>query len=545
MQWFLDLKIGVKLLVGFVLVAIIAAIIGTIGASNIKKSVAVSDELYQFNVLPVQYIGDAGIHFQQIRVFIRNSLLSQDAEGVRKNADLARETHKKVEADLAKVDKMVRKPEQRAIYTKLLEDLKECSTWEDKVLALAMDNKPSEGLATLRSDGYKAVGDSVAGALDKLKEMKADSAKKDAEDGHQDGYWAVSKCIILTIVGVILAIALGLVMARIISRPLMELARQAQQIAQGDLRVAVTASSKDEVGQLAGSFATMVEGLHSIISQVSDTSMKVAASSNQLTSTAEQMATGAEEVAAQAGTVATAGEEMAATSDEIAQNCQLAAQGGKRASDTAQNGAIVVNKTVEVMSRIAERVKETAQTVEQLGARSDQIGNIIGTIEDIADQTNLLALNAAIEAARAGEQGRGFAVVADEVRALAERTTKATREIGEMIKAIQAETKGAVSAMDEGVKEVERGTSEASQSGQALEEIIEQVNAVTMQINQIATAAEQQTATTSEISNNMQQITQVVQETSNGAHESANAAMQLSSLAEDLQRMVKQFKLAA
>jgi methyl-accepting chemotaxis protein len=188
-------------------------------------------------------------------------------------------------------------------------------------------------------------------------------------------------------------------------------------------------------------------------------------------------------------------------------------------------------------------VKESAKTVGSLGSRSDQIGAIIGTIEDIADQTNLLALNAAIEAARAGEQGRGFAVVADEVRALAERTTRATREIGEMIKAIQNETRGAVTAMEMGVHQVESGTEEAAKSGQALQEILQQVNDVAMQVNQIATAAEEQTATTREISRNMQQITEVVQQTSQGAQDSATAASRLSGNAEELQKLVQHFKL--
>jgi methyl-accepting chemotaxis protein len=234
---------------------------------------------------------------------------------------------------------------------------------------------------------------------------------------------------------------------------------------------------------------------------------------------------------------------MSATSGDIAQNCQMAAEGSNQASQAASAGSEVVNNTVLVMSRIASRVQETAKTVESLGARSDQIGAIVATIQDIADQTNLLALNAAIEAARAGEQGRGFAVVADEVRALAERTTKATREISEMIKAIQSETKGAVVAMEAGVSEVEKGTAEASKSGQALQEILEQINAVTMQVNQVATAAEEQTATTSEISNNIHQITEVVQDTAKGAQESAAAASQLGRTAEELQRIVGQFKL--
>jgi methyl-accepting chemotaxis protein len=197
------------------------------------------------------------------------------------------------------------------------------------------------------------------------------------------------------------------------------------------------------------------------------------------------------------------------------------------------------------MRQIAARVKDSAGTMESLGARGDQIGEIIGTIEDIADQTNLLALNAAIEAARAGEQGRGFAVVADEVRALAERTTKATKEIGEMIKGIQNETRLAVSVMVEGVREVETGTCEAEKSGDALKEILKQISVVSGQVSQIATAAEQQTATTGEISGNIHQITTVVQESARGAEESASSARQLADLADELQQAVGRFKVAA
>jgi methyl-accepting chemotaxis protein len=196
------------------------------------------------------------------------------------------------------------------------------------------------------------------------------------------------------------------------------------------------------------------------------------------------------------------------------------------------------------MNVIAERVRQTSKTVEALGNRSDQIGQIVGTIEDIADQTNLLALNAAIEAARAGEQGRGFAVVADEVRALAERTTRATREIGEMIKAIQSETRAAVKAMEDGVHEVEKGAVSSQKSGQALQEILERINEVTMQVNQIATAAEQQTATTGEVTSNIQQITEVVHQTARDADETAGAAAQLSQQANDLQNLVSRFRLS-
>jgi methyl-accepting chemotaxis protein len=196
------------------------------------------------------------------------------------------------------------------------------------------------------------------------------------------------------------------------------------------------------------------------------------------------------------------------------------------------------------MGRITEKVQISARSVESLGARSDEIGEIVGTIEDIADQTNLLALNAAIEAARAGDQGRGFAVVADEVRALAERTTKATKEISIMIRNIQNETRGAVGTMEEGVREVENGTKEAAMSGAALQEILQQINAVTMQVSQIATAAEEQTATTSEISNNIHQMTEVVQQAASGSQDTSQAASELARLADDLKGIVGKFTLA-
>jgi methyl-accepting chemotaxis protein len=328
-------------------------------------------------------------------------------------------------------------------------------------------------------------------------------------------------------------------------KPLNRVEENLKRLAGGDLTVRCDAHSHDELGTLAGEINAMADNLQKTLEQVVQCSTQVAASAGQLYSTSDQMATGAEEVAAQTGTVATAGEEMAMTSTEISHNCATAAQGARQANDRALAGATVVEGTVTVMNRIAAQVRATAQTVEGLGARGDQIGEIIGTIEDIADQTNLLALNAAIEAARAGEQGRGFAVVADEVRALAERTTRATREIGEMIKAIQSETRGAVAAMDQGVKEVEKGTGEAARSGEALQEILDQINSVVAQVNQIAVAAEQQTAITGEISNNIHQITEVVQGTAKGAQESAAAASQLSGLAEEMQRLVGEFKLTA
>lgn len=341
---------------------------------------------------------------------------------------------------------------------------------------------------------------------------------------------------------IVISAIIGFMVQRSITGATDILARVSHAVSGGDLSQRARLTTKDELGALGSAVDSMTDSFAQIISRVTDSSNQVATAAQQLSVNAERTATGAEEVAAQAGTVATASEEMSATSMDISRNCQYAADNSLQASTAVNQGAEVVQNTVGYMNNIAHRVKGTAASVEALGQRSDQIGAIVATIQDIADQTNLLALNAAIEAARAGEQGRGFAVVADEVRALAERTTRATREIGEMIKAIQNETKSAVQAMEEGVAEVEKGTEGAARSGKALEEILVQINEVNMQVAQIATAAEEQTATTSDITNNIHQMTTVVSESANAAHESATAAARLFQLAEELKGMVSRYR---
>ncbi|GFO67374.1 hypothetical protein GMLC_09530 [Geomonas limicola] len=368
--------------------------------------------------------------------------------------------------------------------------------------------------------------------------------------GYNDELYATADTIqrFILVASLIFAVLLGVIIVTAIRKflaPLRETAQILESIAGGDLTVRPTVTGEDEIGVMQRACQNMVNRLNETLRSTADNAGQVAAAARQMRVTAEQMATGAEEAAAQTMTVATAGEEMAATSGDIAHSCMRAAEGARETSLKAQEGARVVQSTVEVMGRIAERVRASSDTVASLGTRSEQIGTIISTIEEIADQTNLLALNAAIEAARAGEQGRGFAVVADEVRALAERTTKATREIDTMIKGIQSDTRQAVAAMEEGVAEVESGTGEATRSGEALESILDQINAVTLQISQIATAAEEQTATTNEISGNMQQITEVIRTTSQGAQESVTSASHLAGLSEELQRLVGQFRLAS
>ncbi len=352
---------------------------------------------------------------------------------------------------------------------------------------------------------------------------------------------------IAVIAGVILlgSVLVSCVVIRRLFTPFNHMHDLLVEVAQGngDLTRRLDYRKQDEIGEISASFNTFMDKLHAIIGQVAGTTSQLAAAALQVQGSSGQIAEGTDKVAQQSAMVATAGEEMASTSSEIAQNCLLAADEARKATDSAQSGSAIVDQTITKMNRVSEQVMAAAKTVEGLGQRSDEIGEIIGAIEDIADQTNLLALNAAIEAARAGDQGRGFAVVADEVRALAERTTKATHSIAEMITAIQKETNSAVISIKQGVDEVEAGAGEALRSGEALKDILRRIDALTQQFNQIATAAEQQTGTTCEISKSMLQITDIVHDTAKGTQDAATAATQLNLLAQNLQTLVGEFKL--
>ena len=350
----------------------------------------------------------------------------------------------------------------------------------------------------------------------------------------------------IALIGILaLSILLAWLVSRTVTAPIKAVVNTIRDIAQGegDLTRRLPITGKNEIGELSEWFNTFIGKLHGIISQVSDSSLQLASSALELQLTSKQMTESIAQLSSQSTSLATAGEEMSATSGDIANNCHQAAGNAGGATQKANQGAAVVGQSIAVMNSIAERVQNAAGTVDALGARSEQIGAIIGTIEDIADQTNLLALNAAIEAARAGEQGRGFAVVADEVRALAERTTRATKEIGEMIKAIQKETKDAVTSMEQSVIQVEQGTSHAADSGRSLQEILDIISDVTEQISQIATAAEEQTATTREISCNVMNLNDLAQQNDHALHETAVAANDVSRQAEELKQLVGQFRL--
>jgi methyl-accepting chemotaxis protein len=316
------------------------------------------------------------------------------------------------------------------------------------------------------------------------------------------------------------------------------------KFSQGDLTATVTAERDgDAIAKLFNGFNTSVANIKNMIEQVKEAVEATASASTQISSSAEEMAAGAQEQSAQTAEVAAAMEEMSRTVVETAANATNSAEASRSASEKANEGAEKLNASKAGMQQIVKATDTVGTNISSLASKTDQIGEIAQVIDDIADQTNLLALNAAIEAARAGEQGRGFAVVADEVRKLAERTTKATKEIAETIKAIQVEAKEANSSMEEAGVAVKSGMELNDEVGVVLTDILESVDDVSQQINQVAAASEEQSATAEQVSSNIESINNVANESAAVVQQIASASEDLNRLTENLSELVQQFHI--
>jgi methyl-accepting chemotaxis protein len=315
------------------------------------------------------------------------------------------------------------------------------------------------------------------------------------------------------------------------------------QIARGDLTLRGRVSN-DALGNVVDSVNYMLDNFAKVLERVRKAAIDVQSSANEILIASEEMSSGAIQQDQEITNTSSAVEQLTVSMKQVSNNAEASAEAARRALDAAEQGNRSVRDTLEGMQRIRSSVQATAKRIKALGDRSLEISEIVNVINDITEQTNLLALNAAIEAARAGEAGRGFAVVADEVRKLAEHSRNATKDIAALIKAIQAETNDAVIVMEEGTKEVEIGAKLADQAGKALDAISTVVRQSAELVQEISLASKQQVRGTEGVANAMQIISNITRQTSQGARQTARTVEQLVHMSEQLNEALSQFRVA-
>lgn len=390
---------------------------------------------------------------------------------------------------------------------------------------------------------YNAI-DPISGKVSELIDLQIKIAgqEKDAVNGIYQS--SISIFITLAGIAMLISIVIGLWVNRSVMNPIRDIVENLKTIRQdSDLTVKFKTFNDDELGQISTSLTQVIEHLRGILHSIAEAANTVNSSATELSSFTQATNKRMQQQQAETEQTATAMNEMTATVAEVAQSAAAAADSAKDADSYAANGNHIVMQSITSMSQLSEQIQKTAQVIGFLSNESQNIGRVLDVIKSIAEQTNLLALNAAIEAARAGEQGRGFAVVADEVRTLAQRTQKSTQEIEAMIATLQQGVKEAVNAMEVGINQVDDANDKANQAGQALKEIVASVDNITELNTHIATAAEEQSSVAESINRSIIAISDIAEHSTNSALELSESVLNLTKLANSMRNQVSAFRL--
>jgi len=635
MKWFNNLCVSVKLSIGFgfVLLALAYASYSAISSFSIleQKMMHVSKD----GIDGLSAFRDAGDNLRLFRIYHYQVYLKKNQAEVNKLVEGIPEKRAAVVDQLKKYEKGIEDKEDRANYDKLMAAWDRYVKADDGWCELLRQGKLTEATTHLTTVFAPIGTKELDPAFQTITKWNVDNAKRIAKESQEVVLASKQRASILAVVAIVFASIFGIVLSRMIISPIRALSERLSSLndngltnmttgleamEHGDLTFAfegktkpIDNPSKDEIGQMCSVFNLMVEKVYAmigsynssreslslLIKQVQHNASEVETTSNQLASaasetghatssiagTAQQVSSATEEAARSSQQIAQGSEQLATTATEAAaamdklsnaitavnKGSQKPAAAADEAAANVKSGINAVEQTVATMQQIERQVKVSSDSVKDLGEKGQQIGEIVQTIEDIAQQTNLLALNAAIEAARAGEQGKGFAVVADEVRKLAERSALATQEIGTLIASVRSGVDDAVKAMDISTEQVTEGATRSKEAGSALEKIMDTTMAVSeateanrdavdemvkgaemvsMSITTVASvseenaaSAEEMSATTQEVSASAQTVTASTEQASASVEQVSAAAQQLNSMAVELNTLVSKFKV--
>jgi methyl-accepting chemotaxis protein len=532
-----------KLIIGCSLLILIVIATGVISLSRINLLGNLTVKMYNHPLTVTRASLQADVGIIKMHRSMKDIALAKDAsslETARKKVD---NYEQEVYKEYAIVEERILGDEGKQLIAKTIQIFRDWKPIRDEVIKHMQAGERDAAATITKEKGAKHVAtlDKKMVALVNYAAVKGEGFFNMAQAKSDSAYVLT---ISMIVVGTILGIGIVYLLARLIITPINKLKSNIEYIEQNsDLQQLIDISTNDEIGKTALAFNAMLEKFQALIQQIISSTTQLATASEQVSSVASESARNVERQIQETDQVATAINEMTATVQEVAKSATSAASAAQSADNESKGGKSVVMTTMQAIEDLANEVESTSTIIHQVEEDSKNIGNILDVIKGIAEQTNLLALNAAIEAARAGEQGRGFAVVADEVRTLASRTQDSTNEIQQMIEKLQSGSRKAVAAMEVGREKAATGVEHAKEASEALEAITRSVATINEMNTQIASAAEEQSSVAEEINKSIINIREVSELTANGSEQTTNTSQQLSSLATQLQSLVAQFKV--
>lgn len=537
-----NMNIAPRAFLGFALIGGLMLILGVFALNQMSKIRGAGEDIASMSVPSIKSLDEFTQLTLRLRVLSYRLLVNREPDVQQKTFELFELRNQQIRDAQRVYEPLIDGPQERAAYDQYVQLLAQYRQLEDRMKTLSRNNQVDELRAMLNSE-LLSNSEAVNSALAKLLEINTQQIE--ATDTRAGEQYSTSLNLVITL----LVIASGLtllfawLLTNSITKPIANALSAAEEIAEGNLTRPITVDGEDEAGRLLLAMSKMQDKLRDTLQRISGSATQLASAAEELNSVTDESARGLTQQNNEIEQAATAVNEMTSAVEEVARNAVSTSEASKNATTSAGDGRDLVQETVSAIERMSADVQSTATLIGELANESRDIGKVLDVIRGLADQTNLLALNAAIEAARAGEAGRGFAVVADEVRALAHRTQQSTSEIERMIGSIQSGTEHAVDSMRNSTERAESTLNIARGAGMSLDTI----NSAIVEINErnlvIASAAEEQAQVAREVDRNLVNIRDLSVQSATGANQTSAASNELSRLALDLNNMVGRFSL--
>ncbi|WP_077046911.1 methyl-accepting chemotaxis protein [Pseudomonas sp. KK4] len=535
-----QLNIAPRAFLGFAFIALLVIVLGVFAVNRMSIIRQSSIDMGSTQLPSVQQLGVVTENILRMRILSFRILVNREPASLQEAQTRIGVLTDKARKAQAAYAELPAGPDEAALYKQFSATLDSYMQAQREMLDLSRQNKVDE-MRTLINTRIKDGTDLMGEQLIRLVQYNADGAKAAGVIAESNYNTAVNGIIAVSVIAALATVLLAWLLTRSIVSPLSRAVQAAQTIAGGDLSKTIEVDGKDEPARLLGALATMQTNLRQTIEQISGSATQLGAAAEELSAVTEEASRGLHQQNNEIEQAATAVNEMTAAVEEVARNAVSTSEASNQSTQAAREGRDRVVETVDAIQTMTHDVQNTSLMIEGLAAQGRDIGKVLDVIRAIAEQTNLLALNAAIEAARAGEAGRGFAVVADEVRALAHRTAQSTQEIEKMVAGIQNGTGEAVSSMQQSNQRTQSTLEMARAAGVALEQITQSIHLINERNLVIASASEEQAQVSREVDRNLVNIRDLATQSAAGANQTSAATHELSRLAVDLNAMVARF----